>query len=321
MNKLLALAAALAAMAPASAALAQAWPAKPVRLVVGYPAGGAVDVLARTVSPKLAEALGQPVIIDNRPGAAGNIGADLVAKASPDGYTLLHAPVGFAIGLFLYRKLPFDPLDFTGVTQLVGTTAVMVVNPKVPAASLKDLIALARSKPGALNYASGGIGSGQHLSMELVKLSAGLDIVHVPYKGDAPMNTALVGGETEMAIVPITTVLPLISSGKLRAIGVTGSRRAPVLPDVPTLAEGGLQGYEFTSWQGLFAPAKTPRDVVTQVQRAAAAALSAPEVRERIVASGADIVATTPEQWDTKYRAELAKFDRTVKAAKIPPQD
>ena len=304
-----------------STALPQAYPSKPVRIVVPFAAGGAVDLLARMVAPKLSDSFAQPVLVDNRPGAGGNIGAEMVAKAAPDGYTLLLAPVGQATLPALYRKLPYSPTDLAAVTQLVGTAFAAVVTPKLPAASLKDLLALARSKPGGLNYGSTGIGTAPHLAMELVRISAGVDIAHVPYKGDAPLNAALMAGEVETAIVPTSTALPFINAGKIRTVGVTGARRLAAMPDVPTMIEAGLAGYEFTSWQGLFAPAKTPREILARVHRDTAAALNSPDVRDRLATQGAEVVASTPDEFDAKYKAEISKFARIVREAKIPLQD
>jgi tripartite-type tricarboxylate transporter receptor subunit TctC len=292
-----------------------------VRIVVPFAAGGAVDLLARMVSPKLSDSFAQPVLVDNRPGAGGNIGAEMVAKAAPDGYTLLLAPVGQATLPALYRKLPYSPNDLAAVTQLVGTAFVTVVTPKLPAANLKEMLALAKSKAGGLNYGSTGIGTAPHLAMELVKLSAAVDITHVPYKGDAPLNAGLMAGEVETAIVPTSTALPFIKAGKIRPIGVTGARRLAAMPDVPTMVEAGLAGYEFTSWQGFFAPAKTPREVIARIHRDTAAALNSPDVRDRLASQGAEVVASTPDEFDAKYKAEVAKFARIVREAKIPQQD
>ena len=311
----------LVALCLSGSALAQSWPSKPVRIVVPFAAGGAVDLLARMVAPKLSDSFAQPIVIDNRPGAGGNIGAEMVARAAPDGYTLLLAPVGQATLPALYRKLPYSPNDLAAVTQLVGTAFVAVVTPKLPAANLRELLAQAKSKPGSLNYGSTGIGTAPHLAMELVRISAGVDITHVPYKGDAPLNAALMAGEVETAIVPTSTALPFINAGKLRPVGVTGARRLAAMPEVPTMTEAGLAGYEFTSWQGLFAPAKTPREIIARVHRDTAAALNSPDVRDRLATQGAEVVASTPDEFDAKYKAEIAKFARIVREAKIPLQD
>ena len=306
----------------ACGAWAQSYPTKPVRIVVPFAAGGAVDTLARLVSPKMSDALHQPVVIDNRAGAGGNLGAEVVAKAAPDGYTILLNTNGHAISPALYRRLPFDAeKDFSAVSQLVATTLVLVAEPKLPATSVKDLIALAKAQPGKLNYGSTGVGNPLHLTMELLKLSAGIDILAVPYKGDAPLNTALMSGEVQVAVVPLSTSLQFIKSGRLRALAVTAAKRTVALPDVPTVAESGVPGFDSTSWQGLFVPAKTPRDIVDAIQRAAVRALEAPDVRERIHSMGQEIVGSTPDEFDAKVKSDLVKFARIVKDAHIPLQD
>jgi tripartite-type tricarboxylate transporter receptor subunit TctC len=304
------------------AALAQAYPAKPIRIVVPFAAGGAVDTLARLVGPKLTDSLGQPIVIDNRPGAGGNLAADLVAKAAPEGYTVLLTTNGHAISPALYRKLPFDAVkDFAPVTQLLATTLILVANPKFPATTTKELIALAKARPGALNYGSTGVGNPLHLTMELLKISAGIDIVPVPYKGDAPLSTALLAGEVDVAVVPLATSVQNIKAGRIKALAVTGARRIVSLPDVPTVAESGVPGFDSTSWQGLFAPSGTPRDIVLRLQRETAKALNAPEVRERLMGLGGQIVASTPEEFEAKFRADLAMFARIIREARIPLQD
>ncbi|OGA19025.1 MAG: hypothetical protein A3I01_11550 [Betaproteobacteria bacterium RIFCSPLOWO2_02_FULL_65_24] len=303
-------------------ALAQSYPGKPIRIVVPFPAGGAVDTLARLVSPKMADALGQPVLVENRAGAGGNIAADFVAKAAPDGYTVLLNTNGHAISPALYRKLPYDAdKDFVPVTQLVATALILVAYPKLPAASVSELIALAGSKPGALNYGSTGVGNPLHLTMELLKLSTGVDIVAVPYKGDAPLNAALMAGEVQVAIVPLSTSVQLVKSGRLRALAVTTARRTAVLPDVPSIAESGVPGFESSSWQGFFVPAKTSRAIVERLQRETVKALNTPEVRERIRGMGQEIIGSTPDEFAAKVKADLAKFARIVKQARIPLQD
>jgi tripartite-type tricarboxylate transporter receptor subunit TctC len=301
---------------------AQAYPAKAVRIVVPFAAGGAVDLLARLTAAKMAEGFGQPVVVENRVGAGGNLGADVVAKAAPDGHTILLTTNGLAISPALYRKLPFDGArDFVPVTQLVASHLLLVANPKFPVSSVAELISAAKAKPGQLNYGSTGVGNPLHLTMELLKLSAGIDLVAVPYQGDAPLNTALMSGQVEVAIVPFSTALPLIKAGRIRALAVASARRVPALPDVPTIGEGPLPGFESSSWQGFFVPAKTPRDVVDAVHRETVKALSAPDVRERLVAIGVEIVGSTPEQFDTRFRSDLARFARIVQEARIPLQD
>ena len=239
--------------------VAQSYPNRTIRIVVPFAPGGGVDVLARLVGTKLSELVRQPVVVDHRPGAGGNLGADAVAKSPPDGYTILLAVSGLAVSPALYRTLPFDPVkDFVPVTEVISSTLLLVVTPKLPATSVQELIALAKSKPGGLNYGSSGLGAPLHLTMEIFKSSAGVDLVHVPFRGDAPLNAALIAGTIELAFVPQLTGLPLVQAGQLRALGSTGTKRAAALPDVPTLAEAGVRGLETSSWNGMFVPAGTP---------------------------------------------------------------
>ena len=284
--------------------------------------GGAVDELARIIGNKLGGAFHQPVIIESHAGVGGNLGADLVAKSAPDGYTILQTTNGQAISPALYRALPFDAeKDFIPVTQLVASTLVLVVNPTLPIASTQDLIRLARMQPGRLNYGSSGVGNPLHLTMEMIKFAADIKIEPVPYRSDAQINTALMAGEVQVAIVPLATSLPLIAAGKLRALGVTSAQRSAAIPNVPTIAEGGIPGFASTSWQGFFVAAKTPRDVVDLIQRETAKTLQSPDVRERLEAMAYEPVGSTPEQFDAYFKSELAKFAGVVKQAHIPPQD
>src|SRR5258705_8681479 len=300
---------------------AQSYPNKPVRVIVPYAAGGAVDSLARVVAAKLQEGLGQPVVVENRAGAGGNTGADVVAKAPPDGYTILQNTNGQAISPAIYRTLPFDTIrDFIPVTQLVTTSTVLVANPNVPAKSVKELIALAKARPGKLNYGMTGVGNSLHLTMEMLKRAAGIDIQAIPYRGDAPLNTALIAGEIDVAIVPIGTIVPFIESGELRALAVNSARRSLVLPNVPTVSEDGIPGFEAAGWQGYFVPARTPRDVVALIHRETAKALNSPETNERIRAMGNDPVGNTPEVFEAKFRDDVARFMTIVKEAGIPLQ-
>jgi tripartite-type tricarboxylate transporter receptor subunit TctC len=311
----------LAALAlGAGAASAQTYPNKPVRIVVPFAAGGAVDALARILSARLQESFGQPVLVENRAGAGGVTGSDVVAKSPPDGYTILQNTNGQAITPAIYRTLPFDTLkDFIPVTQLVGTSTVLVANPKVPAKSVTELIALAKANPGKLNYGMTGVGNSLHLTMEMLKRAAAIDIQAIPYRGDAPLNTALIAGEIDVAIVPIGTILPLIEGGQLRALAVNSAQRSPVLPNVPTVAEDAIAGFEAAGWQGYFVPAGTPRDIVARIQHDAAKAIA--DSRDRLRAMGNDPVASTPEVFDAKFRADVAKFEKVVREAKIPKQN
>jgi tripartite-type tricarboxylate transporter receptor subunit TctC len=303
-------------------ALAQGFPNRPVRIIVPFAAGGAVDDLARMIGAKLAASFHQPVLVENHAGAGGNLGADLVAKSAPDGYTILQTTNGQAISPALYRALPFDAVaDFIPVTQLVSSTLVLVADPRLPVASTRELIALAKSAPGKLNYGSSGVGNPLHLTMEMIKFAAGIAIVPVPYRGDAQINAALMAGEVQVAVVPLATSLPLIAAGKLRALGVTSARRSAALPDVPTIAESGVPGFASTSWQGFFVPARTPRDVVDRIREETAQALQAPDLRDRLAALTYEPVGSTPEDFDAYFKSELARFAGVVKQAHIPPQD
>ena len=306
----------------AGTALAQSYPIRPMRIVVPFTAGGPLDIMARLIGPKMADALNQPVLVENRPGAGGIIGADLVAKAAPDGYTILMHSDGLAVAPAFYRKLPFDAAkDFIRVTQLLVSPLILVAGPKAPAASTRELIAMAKSKPGGLSYGHPGVGATSHLTMELLKLLAGIDILAIPYNGPAQINIALMAGDVQVAIVPLGGILPSIKAGRLRALGVTGARRLAVLPDVPTVAEAGVTGFESDSLQGLFVPAKTPRDIVELIHREAVKTLNMPDVRNRFLAMGLVFVGSTPEEFDAKYKADLAKFARIIKEARIPLQD
>jgi tripartite-type tricarboxylate transporter receptor subunit TctC len=302
-------------------ALAQPYPSKPVRIVVPYAAGGAVDALARILAARLQQSFGQPMIVENRPGAGGNIGADLVAKAAPDGTTILQNTNGQAISPAIYKSLPFDALnDFVPVTQLVGTSTVLVANPKLPVRSATELIALAKKNPGKLNYGMTGVGNSLHLTMEMLKHAAGIDIQAIPYRGDALMNPALIAGEVDVAIVPIGTIVPLIRSGQLRALAVNSAKRSPVLPEVPTISESAIPGFEVSGWQGWFVPAKTPPEIVNAIAGEAARIIADPDTQKRLQAMGNEPVGSTPEAFAAKFRDDVAKFIKVVKEAGIPQQ-
>lgn len=310
----------LAAM-PVAGALAQGFPAKPVRIVVPFAAGGAVDTVARALGQKLAESWRQPVLVDNRPGAGGNIAADAVAKAPADGYALLITTQGFAISPGLYRKLPFDATrDFAPVTQLTSSFLVLVCSPQMQAQSARELVALAKSKPGTVNYGSTGVGAPPHLLGELLKSTSGIDMLHVPYKGDAPLTQALLAGEVQVAFMPLAGVLPHIKSGRVRALGVSGKVRSAAMPDVPTFAEASIP-FEFTGWLGIFAPAAAPREIVVQIQREIAKAIVAPDMLERWPAWGYEPVGNTPEQFAAKVAADMGMYARVIREAGIPLQD
>src|SRR5262245_56405053 len=317
----LALAFVLCAFAGAGPALAQSYPSKPIRIIVPFVAGGAVDTLARMMGAKLSETLGQPVIVENRPGAGGNIAADAVAKSPADGHTILQNTNGQAISPAIYRSLPFDVVkDFIPVTQIVASQLVLAASPKLEATSVRELIALAKAKPGSLNYGMTGAGNPLHLTMEMFKHAAGVDIQAVPYKGDAGIFPALITGEIQVAVVPMATSLSHVAAGSVRALAIGGAKRSAALPEVPTVAET-LPGFESTSWQGWFVPAGTPREVVVSIQNAAAKALAAPDTIERLRVGGNEAVGSTSEEFTLRFRADLAKFAKAVKEAGIPPLD
>ena len=294
---------------------AQAYPTKPIRIVVPFPAGGTTDVLARAAAQKLAETLGQPAVVDNRPGAGGNIGAELVAKSAPDGYTLLMGTVGtHAINPGLYPKLPYDHVkDFAPVILVAGVPNVLVINPALPVNSVQELIAYAKANPGKLNFASSGNGTSIHLSAELFKTMAGVQMTHVPYKGSAPALQDLVGGQVQLMFDNLPSSLALIKGGKLKALAVTSATRAAALPDVPTLAESGLPGFEASSWFGLLAPTGTPPPVIARLNGEIAKWLATPEAKEKLLAQGANAAGGTPEDFARFITAETAKWQKVVK--------
>ena len=301
--------------AAAGIASGQAYPAKPIRVVVPFPPAGGVDTVARILAPKLTERLGQPTVIDNRVGAAGNIGTDLVAKAPPDGYTLLMIFTSHAINATLYRELPYDPVnDFAAVTMIATVPNILVVNLALGVKSVKELVQLAKSKPGQINYASAGSGLPAHLAAELFKTVAGVDLVHVPYKGAAPSMIGLLAGESHLTFTTVLLALPYVKAGRLRALAVTSARRSPTMPDVPTIAEAGLAGSESTSWYGLLAPARTPAEIVAQLHGELVRILKLPDIREKFLAQGAEPVGNTPEQFGAIIKSEIEKWGKVVRA-------
>jgi tripartite-type tricarboxylate transporter receptor subunit TctC len=315
------LAAILAAIAvdPASA---QPYPAKPLRIVVPFVAGGALDTLIRLLGGRVSESIKQPVIVENRAGMGGNTGADAVAKAAPDGYTILFTTNGLAISPALYRKLPFDAKkDFAPISQLHVSQLVLVASVKAPIKSTREMIALAKAKPGVLNYGMTGVGNPLHLTMEMLKTAAGIEMQAIPYRGDAPLLSALIAGDVQVAVVPLPTSRQHIEAGKLRGLAVTGARRSPALPDLPTVAESALPGFDSAAWHGLFAPAGTPPAVVSRVQREFALALQAPDVRARLARFGIEPVGSTSGEFTAKFEADIAKFAKIVKDARIKPLD
>jgi tripartite-type tricarboxylate transporter receptor subunit TctC len=303
-----------------SAGHAQNYPNRALRLIVPFAAGGAVDVLARLLAGKLSDQLGQTVVVENKPGAGGTLAADMVAKSAPDGYTILQNTNGAAIAPALYKSLPFDGNDFAPVTQLVASNLILVASPKSGITSVKDLIARAEADPGKLNYGSSGVGNPLHLTMEMIKHATGMDIVAVPFRGDAQINTALIAGEVEVAVVPLATAVPLIKDGRIRALGLTGGNRSPTVPDIPTIAEAGVPGFAATSWQGWFMAAETPAPIVERIQQEVAKALTLPDVRPRLAAMAYEGVGSTSAEFAAFYKAEIAKFAKVIADAKIPRQ-
>ncbi len=302
----------------ASPATAQTWPAKPIRCVVPYPAGGPTDIISRAIGQKLAESLGQSIIIDNRAGAAGTIGSEHVARTAPDGYTLLWGTPGtHGIAPSIYPKLGYDPIkDFAHITLIALGTNLLVVHPSVPARSVQEFIALAKSRPGKLNFGSAGTGATSHMAGEMLKVMAGINMLHVPFKGAAPAIVALMGGEVDLAILDTPPLLPQIRSGKLRVLAVASERRSRVLPQVPTVAESGLPGFHASSWHGLFAPAGTPRDIVTRLHSDITQIVKLPDIHERLLAQGVEPVANTPAEFVDFIKSEIARWGRVVKAAR-----
>ncbi len=294
---------------------AQNYPAKPVRMIVPFPAGGATDIVARMVAQKLGEALGQQVLIDNRGGAAGTIGSDLAAKAPPDGYTVLVGTSStHAIAQSLYVKLSYDSVkDFAPVIGIATTTIVLSAHPSVPAKTVRELIALGKAKPNALSFASSGSGGVSHLVGEMFKAQAGIEMLHVPYKGDAPALADLVGGQVSIEFGTASSFLPYIQSGRLKALAVTSQRRAAVLPEVPTVAESGLQGFEALQWFGVFAPAGTRAEIVSRLHTEIAKILRHSEMRERLSKLASEVLANSPEEFAAFQKAEIVKWAKVVK--------
>ncbi len=304
-----------------SPASAQGWPAKSIRWIVPFPPGGGNDTVARAVGQRLAEAVGQPVVIDNRPGAGGTIGADLAARAPADGYTLFLAGVAsHGINPALGGRLPYDPVrDFTPVSLLATAPLLLVVHPSLPAKSVKELVALARARPGALNYASNGRGSSSHMAAELFGSMARVRMEHVPYKGFAPALQDLLGGRVELMFSSLVAILPHVSAGKLRPLATTGATRSPVTAQLPTIAEAGLPGYETASWYGVVAPAGTPAPVVDRLAAELARIVRLPAMREQLLTDGAIPVGSTPQAFATHIQAELARWSKLVRDARIQP--
>lgn len=320
MKRILGVLCALMLAAPAS--LAQGYPDRTVRVVIPFAPGGAVDSVGRIIAARLQEKFKQPVVVENRVGAGGNIAADAVAKSAPDGYTLLLTTNGHAISPSLYKKLPFDPVgDFEPVTLLVNSNLILVVSKDVEAKTLQELLALARSKPGVLNYGSTGIGNPLHLTMEMLKSQAKVDIQMVPFRGDAPLNQALTQNVVQVAVVPLVTALPQIEAGAIKAIALTGAKRSSAAPNVPTVSEQGLPGFDTRSWWAFFAPAKTPAPIVKQFRDAVADTLKEEDILKRLATFGVEPVGSSPEELATLLKSEIAKYAAIIKEANIPQQE
>jgi tripartite-type tricarboxylate transporter receptor subunit TctC len=306
----------LALALAASVALAQPYPSRPLRFVVGFTPGGGVDINARLLAAKMSELLGQQVVVENKPGAGTNIANELVAKSTPDGYTLLFTSPAVAINMSLYRNPPYDALrDFAGVAVFSESTNLLVVPASLPVRSVKDLIAMAKKRPGTLNYSSAGQGTTQHLAGELFKLRTDTDIVHVPYKGSAPSLTALIAGEVQLSFVNPVAAGPHVKSGRLRALAVAGAKRAALFPDVPTMEEAGVEGVEVPLWYGLLAPKATPRDIVRTLANAVGKAAHSDEMRRKLAQDGAVPVGSTPEDFDAQLGDEIARWAEVVKVS------
>jgi tripartite-type tricarboxylate transporter receptor subunit TctC len=313
--------AALAAVFFASLAQAQSYPTKPVRIIVPYAAGGNTDFTARAVAEKLSDVYKRQFIVDNRPGAATNIGTEAVARAAPDGYTLLMGGAANAINMSLFAKLPYDTLrDFEPIALCVQGANVLAIHPSLPAKNLKELIALAKARPGKLNFGSSGIGSSNQMAGELLKVMAGINIVHVPYKGNAPALTDLLGGHVEMIFSGVPALVPHIQSGRIRAIAIGSLKRFPALPQVPTFDEAGVKGYEATTWFGLMAPAKTPKDITSRLNAEVDKALKSADIKERFMADGLEPMGGSAEAFAKFMRSEIDKYAKVIKAAGVPKQ-
>ena len=320
MNKRLGILLLYAALAAIAAdGLAQSgYPVKPVRVVVPSSAGGGTDIVARIIAPDLSKRLGQQVVIDNRPGAGTMIGIEVAAKSPPDGYTLLMGLSTLAINPALYQKVPYDPMrDFAPITEAVSSASIIVVHPSLPVKSVKELIAFARSLPGQINYASAGTGTYPHMTMELFLSMANLKMVHIPYKGTGPAMIDMLAGHTAVMAATILTGMPQIRAGRLRPLGITSAARSAVAPEIPTVAESGLPGFESVQWYGMLAPAKTPKEIITRLHLEVTRILQQPETRERFAGDGADPVGNTPEEFARFIQSELVKWAKVARAAGI----
>ena len=293
---------------------AQSWPTKPVRMIIAFPPGGPTDLVSRVLAQKLSEQLGQQVIVDNKPGAGGNIAAELAAKAAPDGYTIFYNTSAIVIGPALYGKVNYDTLkDFTPVLLTASVPMVLVVNPQLPARSVKEFVDLAKTRSGALNYSSSGTGTITHLASAMMSTQTGIQTQHIPYKGSAPGLVDLASGQTQFMIDTINTVLPYVRDNRLRGLAVTSAKRSPLLPDLPTLAEAGISGFEAAAWQGIVVPTGTPNEIVQKLNAEVNKALMHPDIRSRLAAQGADILGGTPAEYAAYLRSEMPRWAKAVK--------
>ena len=321
MNKIKYLSSFIALSLLALPVAAQNYPTRAVRLVVPSSPGGGTDISARILAPQLTQFLGQQVVVENRPGAGTMIGGEAVARAAPDGYTLLMGISTLAINPAMYKKVPYDALkDLAPISQAVALSNVLVVHPSLPAKSIKEFIALVKPRPGQINFASAGVGTSPHLSMELFLVMTGLKMLHIPYKGSGPGVTDLIAGHVPAMMPNMLSAQPHIKSGRLRALGVTGSKRAPGADDIPTIAEAGVPGYEAVQWYGVLAPAATPRDIIVKLHTGVVRALQNPEVRQRLLNDGAEPVGSSPEEFAAYLRGETAKWAKVIQAAGIKPE-
>lgn len=305
----------------AFAANAQTYPNRPIRMVVPFAPGGGSDISARVLADGLTEALGQTLVVDNRPGAGSILGTDIVAKANPDGYTTLLGNISMAFNTAIYKKLPYDAVkDFIPISLVTDQPNILVAHPSLAAKSFKEFLALAAAQPGKLTYGSAGIGAGTHLAMEMLMMSRKLDLVHVPYKGTGPALTALLGNQISVFFSTYASALPHVRADRLRAYAVTSTKRTKTLPDVPTVAESGFPGYEYSTWYGFLAPAGTPRAIVEKLNKAAVGVLKSDKTRERYIAQGMDPLASTPAEYSAYLKTEIAKWTKVVRAAKLPLQ-
>jgi tripartite-type tricarboxylate transporter receptor subunit TctC len=300
---------------------AQAYPTKAIRVIIAFPPGGSLDVVGRILFDQMTPLMGQNIVIDYRPGASGNIGTELAARAAPDGYTLTFNTLPLVVNPSMYRKLPYDPVrDFAPISLVGAAPFVLVVHPSLPVRSVKELIALARAHPGKLNYSSAGIGTNLHVAVELLKNFTKTNIAHIPYKGGGPALTSTLSGETQLSVLSIPAALPHIQTDRFRAIATTGASRSPALPKVPTIAEGGVPGYEFTSWWGLLAPAGTPPAIANTLRDYVVKAANTPQVRKRFSDEGIETIVSTPEEFGAHIKLEVARWARVVKENNIEPQ-